>query len=528
MTPTPADPSAPSPSGNRAQPRKGAGICYLAGAGPGDPGLITVRAMELIRSCDVIVYDYLVNAELLRHCRADAELIYAGKKAGQHTLRQPEINALLVEKTTAGHRVLRLKGGDPILFGRGAEEAEALEAAGLAYEFVPGISSALAGPLYAGIPVTHREHNAVLTIFTGHEDPDKEASGLDYRSLATAAGTKVMLMGVQRLAPITARLIEGGADPTTPVALVRWATTGRQQTLTGTLDDIADKAAAAGFQAPAVAVIGSGVGCRQRLNWFESRPLFGRRIVVTRTRQQAGVLSAQLAALGADVQELPTIRIDPAPDPVAFARLVADAHTYDWLVFTSPNGVDIFFKAFFQAYDDARSIGGARIAVVGPGTGSKVKEYRLAVDLMPKERFVAEGLVEAFGELDIENQTVLWVRPDKTRDLIAAALAGRGAIVDELVAYRTVAETGDVGGGQARLREEGADVITFTSASTAENFAALNLPVPDTTLLASIGPVTSQAMRDLGMRVDLEASEHTIPGLVRVIREHFEGTRASR
>lgn len=524
MTSTSVDPPAPAPSAAGAASSDAAtgGKCYLAGAGPGDPGLITVRALELIRSCDVIVYDYLVNADLLRHRRPDAELIYAGKKAGHHTLRQPDINALLVEKTAAGHQVLRLKGGDPILFGRGAEEAEALASAGLAYEFVPGISSALAGPLYAGIPVTHREHNAVLTIFTGHEDPDKEASGLDYRSLATAAGTKVMLMGVQRLAPITGHLIEGGADPATPVALVRWATTGRQQTLTGTLGDIAAKAADCGFQAPAVAIIGSGVECRQRLNWFESRPLFGKRIVVTRTRQQAGVLGARLAALGADVQELPTIRIEGPPDPAGFARLVADAHTYDWLVFTSPNGVDAFFSAFFKAYDDARSFGGARIAVVGPGTRKKLAEYRFATDLMPAERFVAEGLIEAFNELDVENQTILWVRPEKTRDLIATALTERGAIVDEAIAYRTVAETGDEGGGQQRLREQGADVITFTSASTAEHFAALNLPVADDTLLASIGPVTSQAMRDLGMRVDIEAAEHNIPGLVRAIREHFE------
>lgn len=513
-------PKVKGPAGRRGG--KPAGICYLVGAGPGDPGLMTVRAMELLHDCDVVVYDYLVNAGLLRHCKPGAELIYVGKKAGQHTLRQPEINALLVEKTAAGHRVLRLKGGDPILFGRGAEEAEALVAAGLPFEFVPGISSSIAGPLYAGIPVTHREHNAVLTIFTGHEDPDKEASGLDYRKLAQADGTKVMLMGVQRLEPIMNHLMENGTEPDTPVALVRWATTSRQQTLTGTVATIAALATEADFKAPAVAVIGSGVSCRERLNWFESRPLFGRRIVVTRTRQQAGVLSAQLAALGADVIELPTIRTEPSPKPAEFARFVTDAHTYDWLVFTSPNGVESFFEAFFTAYPDARSIGGVRIAAIGPGTAKKITEYRFAVDLMPAENFVAEGLIEAFSEHDIEHQTVLWACAETTREALAEALTARGAIVDKAVAYRTVAETEDINGGQQRLRDEGADVITFTSASTAEHFAALNIPVPEGTLLASIGPVTSAAMRSLGMNVDIEAAEHNIPGLVAAIRSHFE------
>jgi uroporphyrinogen III methyltransferase/synthase len=282
------------------------GICYLAGAGPGDLGLVTLKVREVVERAEVIVYDYLSNPEILTWAPAGTEIIYAGKKAGQHTLKQEEIDALLVKKTAAGKRVVRLKGGDPFVFGRGGEEAEALAAAGLAFEIIPGISSAIAAPAYAGIPVTHRDHAAQLTIFTGHEDPTKTESSLDFAQLANTPGTKVMLMGVERIGVITARLIEHGAAPETLVALVRWGTTGRQQTLRGTLANIAEKVAEVGFQAPAVAVIGGVVSLRDQLNWFESRPLFGKRIVVTRTRKQAGGLTSALRQLGADVFEMPT------------------------------------------------------------------------------------------------------------------------------------------------------------------------------------------------------------------------------
>ena len=501
------------------------GICHLAGAGPGDPGLVTLKLGEAIERADVSVYDYLCNPAILQWAREGAEIIYAGKKAGQHTLRQEEIDALLVEKTRAGRHVVRLKGGDPFVFGRGGEEAEALAAAGLRFEIIPGISSAIAAPAYAGIPVTHREHAAQLTIFTGHEDPAKTASSLDFAQLAKTPGTKVMLMGVERIGAIMQRFLENGAAPETPVALIRWGSTERQQMLRGTLADIAEKVAASGFEAPAVAVIGSVVNLRDRLNWFETRPIFGKRIVVTRTRKQAGALSAALRQLGADVFELPTIRIEPPEDLRSFAELVRDAHTYEWIVFTSPNGVTAFFDLFFKMYEDVRSIGGAKIAAIGPATAAKVREYRLGVDLQPEE-FVAEAVVKAFeAQGSIENVTILLARAEQARDLLPKELARLGAIVDVGIAYRTVPETEDVSGALARFRAEGADLITFTSSSTVENFMALKAPLPAGVKTASIGPVTSRTMHDLGLTVDIEAKQHDIPGLIAAIRQYYLGRK---
>jgi uroporphyrinogen III methyltransferase/synthase len=497
------------------------GICYLAGAGPGDLGLVTLKVKEVVERAEVIVYDYLCNPEILAWAPPGAEIIYAGKKAGQHTLKQEEIDALLVEKTRAGKRVVRLKGGDPFLFGRGGEEAEALAAAGLGFEVIPGVTSAIAAPACAGIPVTHRNHTAQLTIFTGHEDPAKAESSLNFKQLASAPGTKVMLMGVERIGAIAAKLMEHGAAATKPVALIRWGTTGRQQTLRATLGDIAEKVEAAGFKAPAVAVFGDVVRLRDSLNWFETRPLFGKRIVVTRTRKQAGALSGGLRALGADVIELPTIRIEPPKDLFEFGQLVQDAHTYDWLVFTSPNGVTAFFEMFFKIFNDVREIGGTRIAAIGPATAARVRDFHLQVDLQPEE-FVAEAVVKVFQkECSIENLRILLVRAEQARDVLPKELTRLGAIVDEAVAYRTVPETEDVSGGMARLREEGADLITFTSSSTVENFLGLKLAVPSGWKAASIGPITSQTLRSRGVNVDVEAKQYDIPGLIAAIREFF-------
>ena len=497
------------------------GICYLAGAGPGDLGLVTLKTRAAIENAEVIVYDYLCNAEMLAWAPPKAEIIYAGKKAGAHTLSQEEINALLVAKTREGKRVVRLKGGDPFLFGRGGGEAEALAKAGLPFEVIPGVTSALAAPAYAGIPVTHRGHNAQLTIFTGHEEtePAGEGARIDYAAIARGPGTKVMLMGIERLESIATRLLEEGASPDLPVALVRWGTTGRQRTLRGTLSGIARSAKETGFAAPAVAVFGSVAALEEGLNWFESKPLFGRKVAVTRSRRQAGALSEQLRALGADVYELPTIRIEPPANLLEFGELVRDAHTYDWVVFTSPNGVDAFFELFYKIYDDAREIGGVRIAAVGPATAARIKEFHLHVDLQP-EQAVAESLVKAFTkDGSVENQKILVVRPETARDLLSKELTKMGAIVDEAIAYRTVPETDAA--AVARFREEGADFVTFTSSSTVENFLALNLPLPDGARTASIGPVTSKTMRSLGMKVDVEAKRHDIEGLAEAIRNAY-------
>jgi len=496
------------------------GICYLVGAGPGDLGLVTLRAKQLVEIADVLVYDALSSPELLRWTKSGCEKIYVGKRANDHALSQDGINALIVEKTKAGKNVVRLKGGDPMIFGRGGEEAAELAAAGVAFEIVPGISSAIGGPAYAGIPVTHRDHCSQLTIFTGHEDPTKGDSSIDYAHLAKTPGTKVFLMGVARLREITGALVENGADPTTPIALTRWATTGSQKTITGTLADIADIADRAEFGSPAVAVIGNVVKEREKINWFEKRPLFGKRVVVTRTREQAGELSRALSDLGADVIELPTIRIEPPDDKLGFAESVTQAHEYDWLIFTSPNGVERFFEAFFAVYEDARSLGKPQIAAIGEATAKKIREYRIGVDLLP-ERFVAEGLLEAFAKDSVENLTMLWVKAEESRDTLYDGLTALGAIVDECIAYKTVAETEDPTGALARLKDEGADLVTFTSASTVDHFFALGVPLPEGCAAGSIGPVTSDALRKHGVAPAFEANPHDIPGLVKGVRKHF-------
>jgi len=491
------------------------GKCILAGAGPGDIGLVTLRTKEAVEQADVVIYDYLCSPEILNWARPDAEIVYAGKQAAAHTLSQSEINDLIVRRAKEGKLVVRLKGGDPFVFGRGAEEAEVLFEAGIPFEIVPGISSAIAVPSYAGIPITHRDVTSSFTVFTGHEDPAKEESAIDYAALVQSRGTLVMLMGAARLSKVVAELRAHGASPTMPVALVRWGTTGRQETVVGKLDNIGE--IALDIEPPVVAVFGDVVSYRQRLKWFEDRPLFGRRIVVTRTRQQAGVLSAHLRSLGADVTELPTIKIVPPENLMEFGELVRDSFQYDWVVFTSPNGVTAFFELFFKLYDDARALGSARIAAIGPGTAKRVKDFHLAVDLQPEEA-VAERLVEAFQRHEsVENLKFLLVRAANARDVLPKRLAQMGAIVDEAIAYRTVPETDDITGARTRFIDEGADLITFTSSSTVENFLAMKLPWPKGIKTASIGPITSGTMKDAGLRVDVEATQHDIDGLVEAI-----------
>jgi uroporphyrinogen III methyltransferase/synthase len=429
----------------------------------------------------------------------------------------------LIERAAAEKQVVRLKGGDPFVFGRGAEEAKAIVDAGIGFEIVPGITSAIAGPAYAGIPVTHRAENSHVTFFTGHEDPAKTESAIDYAALAKIGGTQVMLMGVERLEPITREMLKQDVRPDLPVALVRWATTGRQDTLVGTLENIAKRALDAGFEAPAVAVFGEVVALRESLNWYEKRPLSGKRIVVTRMRKQAGALSGKLRALGAEVIELPTVRIEPPTDLRAFAELVQDAHRYDWIVFTSANGAEAFFDMFFKLYDDSREIGAARIAAIGPATAQRLKDLHFHVDLQPED-FVAEAVVRAFRKQGgVENLRILLVRPEKARDVLPKELSVLGAIVDEALAYRTVPETRDPTGARHRLLEEGANLITFTSSSTVENFLGLGLPWPQGMQIASIGPVTSKTARDHGLKVDIEARRHDIDGLVQAIRSFFAG-----
>jgi uroporphyrinogen III methyltransferase/synthase len=504
------------------------GKVYLVGAGPGDIGLVTLRAKECIENADVIIYDHLANPETLGWAREAAEIIYAGKAPDESHMSQQEINALLIQKAREEKQVVRLKGGDPFVFARGAEEAQLIADAGIPFEIVPGITSSIAGPAYAGIPMTHRAHNSHVTFFTGHEDPTKTENAIDYAALAKLGGTQVMLMGVERLGSVTSEMIKHGVRGDLPVALVRWATTGRQETLTGTLRDIAQKATASGLEAPAVAVFGEVVALRDKLNWYEKRPLLGKKIVVTRTRKQASVFTSKLRALGAHVIELPTIRIEPPSDLREFAELVQDAHVYDWIVFTSANGVEAFFNIFFKLYDDAREIGGPRIAAIGPATAQRVKDFHLHVDLQPEE-FVAESVMREFKKQgSVENLKVLLVRAEKAREVLPKELSALGAIVDEAFAYRTVPETRDTSGARRQLSKDGADLITFTSSSTVENFLALGLPWPKGMLVASIGPITSQTARNNGLKIDIEAKRHDIDGLVNAIGEFFAAKTAPK
>ncbi|HUJ11977.1 MAG TPA: uroporphyrinogen-III C-methyltransferase [Verrucomicrobiae bacterium] len=498
------------------------GKVYLVGAGPGDAGLITVRGLECIQLADVVVYDNLVNPSLLRHARSDAEIIFAGKTSKKHTLSQDEINALLVEKARAGNIVTRLKGGDPFVFGRGGEEAEALLQAGLEFEIVPGISSSIAAPAYAGIPVTHRAVATAFMVITGHEDPTKEESQVDWENVAKFFGTRVILMGVERIGTIATELMKHGLAGDTPVAMVRWGTTGKQQTIAGTLVTIASVADKADFKPPAVTIIGEVARLREKLNWFERRPLFGKRIVVTRSREQASELVRQLTDLGADVLEVPTIRIKP-PQKIAPLREAIDGiGEYDWLVFTSPNGVDAFFREFFAKHKDLREIGPMRIAAIGAVTTQKLADLHLEVDLQP-DQFTTEALLAEFKKsVSCENLKFLLPRADLADERLARGLEALGAIVDDLDAYQTVPETEDRNGHRARLLEEGADLITFTSSSTVTNFCelvdvgALRKQFPQMKFV-SIGPQTSQAAREKGLEIAAEATEHTIAGLVETI-----------
>ena len=506
------------------------GTVYLVGAGPGDPGLLTRRGEELLERADVVVYDALVNPDLLRLAPGGAEIIFGGKRAKEHVIPQDELNALLIRRAREGKSVVRLKGGDPYVFGRGGEEAEQLAAAGIPFEVVPGVSSFVAVPSYAGIPLTHREHSSAFTVITGHEDPAKPAR-IDWHEIARLPGTKVIMMGTQRIGELATELVAGGMSPETPVGMVRWGTTGRQESIQGTLATIGEVAARVDFRPPSVTVIGEVVKLHEKLNWFEKRPLFGQRIVVTRAREQAGQLSRQLRERGADVIEIPTIRIEAPEDKHTLVEAMAGLGEYDWIVFTSPNGVTQFFNYFFKTYEDLRDLGALQFAAVGPATAAKLQELHLKVDLMPEE-FVSAKIAKAFREhQNIENLRLLLLRAEVANPELTKNLEEMGAIVDDVSVYRTVPETADPSGAAGRLMEEGADWITFASGSSVENFhARFDLPAMlrkfPALKTASIGPETSKALRRLGAEPSAEAKKHTIEGLVAAVEGVPRGGKA--
>jgi uroporphyrinogen III methyltransferase/synthase len=508
---------------------KKSGTVYLVGAGPGDPGLITTRGAELLARADVVVYDALVNPALLRLAPKGAEIIFGGKRARDHALPQEALNQLLITRAREGRVVVRLKGGDPYVFGRGGEEAEELAAAGVPFEVVPGVSSFTAVPAYAGIPVTHREHSSSFLVITGHEDPAKP-EGVDWAQVAKMPGTKLIMMATQRMGELARQLVAGGMSAETPVGMVRWGTTGEQRTIEGTLASIGDVVTREDFRPPSIAVVGDVVKLRGRLNWFEKRPLFGRRVVVTRTRDQAGQLARQLAERGAEVLEIPTIRIEAPDDRHSLVESMAGLGEYDWVIFTSPNGVTQFFDYFFKTFEDVRDLGALRFAAVGPATAAKLREMHIKVDLMPEE-FVSRKIAAAFkAQQDIENVRILILRAQVANPELVRDLEAHGAIVDDVSVYKTVPETADETGAAAALLERGADWVTFASGSSVENFhARFDLPALmrkfPALKLASIGPETSKAIRKLGLEPALEAKTHTMDGLVHALEKAVQADR---
>jgi len=500
---------------------KDAGKVYLVGAGPGDPGLITVKGVKLLQEADVIVYDHLVDERLLAYGKPEAELLYVGKH--EHRLPQEEINRFLVERARAGKRVVRLKGGDPFIFGRGGEEAEALASAGIPFEMVPGVTSGIAVPAYAGIPLTHRDFASSVAFLTGHEDPTKETSRIAWDRIATGIDTLVILMGVTNLPEIVRKLVEGGRDPRTPVAIIRCGTTAEQETVEGTLETIVEKAK--GLKPPAITIIGRVVGLRSKLRWFEEKPLFGKRVLVTRAREQAQTLTELLEAYGADVIQAPAIRIIPPQDWAPLDQAIDRLGQYHWLLFTSRNGVHFFLERLRARGKDLRELKGIKISAIGPGTAARLEEAGIKPDIVAAE-FRAEGLVEALEGEDLVGASILLPRAEVARDVLPERLRKRGARVDVVTAYRT-GKAPEVAGRVKRLmKERKIQVVTFTSSSTVTNLMEMLQgedlkDLFDGVAVACIGPITAETVARFGLETHIMPEAYTIPALVEAIVKHF-------
>ena len=501
------------------------GIVYLVGAGPGDPSLITLRGVECLQKAEVVVYDYLANEQLLSYAPEGAEHIYAGKIGGRHNQGQDEINSLLVAKAREGKVVVRLKGGDPFVFGRGGEECEALRDAGLSFEVVPGVTAAVGASAYAGIPLTHRDITASVAFVTGQEGKDKYESNIDWDRLSLGGGTVVFYMGVTTLRRNMKRMVEHGRPSDTPVALVRWATTACQQVLVGTLADIADRADECGFKPPAITIVGEVVALREKLQWFDTRTLCGKKVIVTRAAEQAGQLAGKLTARGATVLECPTIRLVEPESWQLLDLAIRDLRSYDWVVLTSANAVRYFFQRIDTLGLDARALAGCKVCAVGPKTADEIRAFGIKPDLVPAD-YKAEGVVEEFSRLDMHESRVLFPRADKARDVVPRELKRMGAHVDSPVAYRNIFPDRLPPEALFALEKRSVDCITFTSSSTVQNLAAmmgeeLMLDMLKGVAVASIGPITSKSCRDLGLKVDIEPESCTIDALVEALEVHF-------
>jgi uroporphyrinogen III methyltransferase/synthase len=498
------------------------GKVYLVGAGPGDPGLMTLKGAHCLQCADVVLYDSLANERLLDWTRSSCARVLVGKRRGRPTMSQQEIERLMVGHARAGRTVVRLKGGDPFIFGRGGEEAEACIAAGIPFEVVPGVSSAIAGPAYVGIPLTHRDHASSVTFVTG-EPGESGVAQCDWGALAKLGGTLVFLMAALRAEQVTEALEAAGLSPATPAAAVRWATTPRQRSVHGTLGDIAQLIGEHGLRPPVLLVIGSVASLAGRLNWYESLPLFGRRIAITRARHQAPVLARALEALGAETVDFPTIEIVEPADPQRVAGVLAEAGAYDWVVLTSANGAERFLAHYLAGSRDIRELGNARLAAIGPATASVLERHHLRVAARPEE-YRAEALVEALG--DVSGQRILLARAERAREVLPDELRLRGAHVDVVAVYRTVAPSEPV--DPAVLRD--VDMVTFTSASTVEEFMRRTGPEGQQILaraaVAVIGPVTGAALERFGIAPDVTARPFTIEALVSAIAGYFANRQA--
>jgi uroporphyrinogen III methyltransferase/synthase len=505
------------------------GKVYIIGAGPGDAGLITLKGIDCLRAADVVIYDYLVSKDLLKYTRSKARFIYAGKQGGAHTLSQWQINNLMVKKAKAGNIVARLKGGDPFIFGRGGEEAEKLAANKIPFEIVPGVTSAIAVPAYAGIPLTHRGLTSTVAFVTGHEDPTKEKSDIDWQALARI-GTLVFLMGVKNIEKIVKKLKDNGRAPKTPAALIRWGTTPKQEILTGTLANIATSAKERKCAPPAILVVGKVVDLRNTLSWFDQKPLFGKGVVITRPEKQADDLARLLIKEGANPIHFPVIKIIPPLDWHGLDTAIKNLQDYDWLIFTSANGVAFFFERLFSKNKDIRDLKGIKICCIGPATAQQVESKGIKVDFVP-EKFISEGILESFSDINLKGKKILIARAAKARDILPEGLKKIGAKVDVVTAYETINSGKKKNELEALLKENQVDVITFTSSSTIGNFVKImgrNLSLPKGVKIACIGPVTASAAKKAGFPVDIHQEEYTMAGLVQSLINYFARKPATK
>jgi uroporphyrinogen III methyltransferase/synthase len=512
---------------------KRSGKVYLVGAGPGDPGLLTLKGKECLEAADVVLYDYLANPVLLQYAPTTAERIYVGRRGRGQYQEQADINRLLIERAKEGNVVIRLKGGDPFVFGRGGEEAEAVAAAGVDFELVPGVTSAVAVAAYAGIPVTHRTLASTVTFVTGHEDPTKPAALLEWPKLASASGTLVFMMGMKNLPSIVKQLLSEGRSPDTPVAAIRWGTKAAQQTIVGTLGDIVAKTEAAHLEPPTVIVVGEVVRLRAQLNWFETKPLFGKRVVLTRAQEQAREFSQLLAAYGAEPVEVPTIQIVPPASWEAIDDAMTRLSTYQWLIFTSANGVRPFMDRLHAAGNDARALANLRLCAIGPRTAQELGIYGLTPDVIPTE-FQAEGVIAALARVGIHGSRILIARAEVAREILPDQLRELGATVEVIPVYRTIAPVMDVAYLTQQLHDGQVAVVTFTSSSTVRNFVELLggrdrvRPLLAGVVVACIGPITAHTAEEHGLTVTVMPDENTVPALARAIVRHFkEGARVA-